>query len=516
MHKALVFALLTAPLAGSSAFQYSTYFGGKADDFISRIVVDGSGYIYLAGETDSTDLPALAGGPQRQPGGRKDAFVAKLNPTGTAMIYLVYLGGSGDDSATDLAVDAAGNAYVAGTTNSANFPVTEGAWRATSTGGAFVTKINPSGSGLVYSTYLDSVGAEAYGIVVDAGGSAYVTGTTFSSDFPTTANALQRTAKSNDIFVAKLNPAGTGLVYSTLIGGSGNDTGIRIAISNSRLAFVTGVTQSVDFPATAGAFQRVKGAGTSEDAFVLKLNPEGSALVYATYLGGSGPEGGRDIALNEQEGAYVTGITYSQDFPVTPGAFQKSYQNNGDAFVARLNPAGSSLDYSTYLGGPQSDSASAITIGPAGQAYVAGSCSAGFPLTPDAAQASLRGSRDAFAVRLNSDGSSLQFSTYLGGSESEGATAVALDSSGKIHVVGTTMSADFPVSPIALQTSFAGGVNGDAFVTTIEEGPTVPAFTSLSAASYALNAPLAPESIASGFGTNLASTTEAASEPLLH
>ena len=262
-----------------------------------------------------------------------------------ALVYSTYLGGSGGDQGSGIAVDSSGNAYLTGVTSSTDFPTANPLQTncdncGSSNGDAFVAKLNASGNALVYSTFLG--GSDIYGgngIAVDAAGNTYVTGSTFSTDFPT-ANPLQPSNHGgDDIFVAKLNPAGSALVYSTYLGGSNNDYGYGIAADTAGNAYVTGFTKSSDFP-TANPLQGVCGGCSSfGDAFVAKLNPAGSALVYSTYLGGSYSDGGDGIAVDTAGNAYVTGSTNSSDFP-TANPLQTSYGGgNTDAFVAKLSPA---------------------------------------------------------------------------------------------------------------------------------------------------------------------------------
>ena len=254
--------------------------------------------------------------------------MTELNPTGSALVYSTYLGGSGVDyGGHGIAVDTSGNAYVAGSTDSSDFPTTAGAFQTTFGGyeDAFVTELNPAGSGLVYSTYLGGCGEDqAYGIAVDTSGNAYVTGVTYSFDFPTTAGAFQTTFGGfDDAFVSALNPTGSDLVYSTYLGGSINDFGLGIAVDSSGHAYVTGYSASSDFPTTAGAFQTTYGG--FDDVFVTELNLTGTGLVYSTYLGGSGDDISYGVAVNTSGNAYVTGRTKSSDFPTTAGAFQTAY-----------------------------------------------------------------------------------------------------------------------------------------------------------------------------------------------
>ena len=270
-----------------------------------------------------------------------------------ALAYSTYLGGSGGDSGNGIAVDSSGSAYVTGNTSSTDFPTTSGALQTTSAGSgdAFVTKLNASGTALVYSTYLGGTGSDSgHAIAVDGSGDAYVTGSTSSTNFPTTAGALQTTsAGSGDAFVTKLNASGTALVYSTYLGGSGGDSGASIGLDGSGDAYVTGSTSSTNFPTTAGALQTTS-AG-SGDAFVTKLNASGTALVYSTYLGGTGSDSGQGITVDSSGVAYVTGNTSSTDFPTTSGALQTTSAGSGDAFVTKLNASGTALVYSTFLGG---------------------------------------------------------------------------------------------------------------------------------------------------------------------
>jgi hypothetical protein len=317
--------------------------------------VDSSGSAYITGITESSDFPVTPGSFQTTFGGDYDAFIAKLNPTGSALVYSTYLGGSNNDGSYGIAVDSAGNAYVSGYTYSGNFPITPGAFQTVCSygnpcllyGDAFVTKIDPTGSSLVYSTYLG--GSELDGaraIAVDSSGNAYVTGWAQSTNFPTTPGAFQTTcspggSSCRNAFVTKLNPTGSNLVYSTYL--SGTSTGQGIAVDSTGNAYVTGQA-SRRFPVTSGAIQKTT---TADAAFVTKFNPTGSVLVYSTLLGGSDSDScwqtwGQSIAVDSSGNAYVTGTTCSNDFPTTPGAFQATCGGNNcanrdwDAFVTKL------------------------------------------------------------------------------------------------------------------------------------------------------------------------------------
>lgn len=442
-----------------------------------------------------------------------------------ALAYSSFLGGSGSDAANAIAVDGAGNVYVAGETTSTNFPVTQGAFQPTNKGApnqnttVFVTKLNPTATTLIYSTYLGGSGGDVgSAIAVDAAGNAYLTGSTYSIDFPVTQGAFQTTNKASangdaDAFVTKLNSSGTALVYSTYLGGSGlsawtpygGDVGNGIAVDTAGNAYVTGRALSTDFPVTQGAFQTTNRGATNDCAnvFVTKINPAGAALVYSTYVGGSGGNGGvltgdtgYAIAVDGVGDAYLAGNTSSTDYPVTAGAYQttnhSTYGTGGyNAFVTELNPSGAALVSSTYLGGSSVDSGKAVAVDPAGNIYVAGqTISADFPVTSGAFQTTNRGAAsqvsNAFIAKLNPTGTSLIYSTFLGGSggfvhvspslgfaAGDLASALAVDNSGNAYVTGSTASANFPVTQGAYQSTnqdqpgCAGGCIGgyNAFIT---------------------------------------------------
>ena len=444
---------------------YSTYLGGSGTDEGNAIAVDSSGNAYVAGWTSSTNFPTMNPLQPANAGGY-DAFVAKLNPSGSALVYSTYLGGIENDAVLGIAVNSSGNAYVAGWTASTNFP-TMNPLQAVYGGGssnAFVANLNPSGSALVYSTYLGGSCADSgSGIAVDSSGNAYVTGSTCSTNFPTMNPLQAANAGGYDAFVAEINPSGSALVYSTYLGGSGDDPGTGIAVDGSGNAYVTGQTNSTNFP-TMNPLQAAN-AGGNDDAFVAKLNASGSALIYSTYLGGSGADGGTGIAVDSSDNAYVTGYTASTDFP-TMNPLQAAYGGGGyDTFVAEINPSGSALVYSTYLGGSGVDHGSGIAVDSTGNAYVTGyTASTDFPTMNPLQAAYGGGSDDAFVAKLNPLGSALVYSTYLGGSHDDDGLGIAVDSSGNAYATGQTNSTDFPtMNP--LQPTNGGGY--DVFVAKI-------------------------------------------------
>jgi hypothetical protein len=413
-----------------SALVYSTYLGGGGTNAGYAIAVDASGNAYVTGMTSSPDFPTVNPFQASNNSALGTGFVAKLNPSGSALVYSTYLGGSVADVGNGIAVDSSGNAHVTGDTLSTDFPVTSGAFQTTGPGAtcnaltnpaacgyAFVTELDPTGSALVFSTFLGgtkyNAGSAIYNvgsaIAVDSSGFSYVTGATSSADFPT-AKPLQATLNgSTNAFVAKLNASGSALVYSTYLGGSRSDQGTSIVVDSSGSAYVTGFTSSSNFPTVnpLQATNKVESAG-NQTGFVAKLNPTGSALVYSTYLGGSLADWAYGIALDSSGDVYVVGQTSSTDFP---------------------------------------------TVNPIQATYNAGGST-------------------AFAAELNASGSALVYSTYLGGSGLDGAMGVAVNSFGDAYVTGNTTSTDFPtVNPLQPVNKFAAQAGGTAFVAELSPGP---------------------------------------------
>ena len=453
------------PLVIDPGLVYSTFLGGSGNDEPFGIAADLAGNVYVTGITTSTDFPVTPGALQSVNAGDRDAFITKLNTTGTGLIYSTYLGGTAYDVGQNIKIDAAGIAYVTGRTYSDNFPVTPGAAQPTFGGvsDGFVVKLSAEGNELLYSTYLGG-NAHDYGlgIAIDSTGNAYVTGFTASPDFPVTAGSYQATyGGANDGFVTKLSPSGD-FVYSTYLGGSSGDNGTAIAVDSSGNAYVTGNTNSTNFPTTPGAFQTVR-RGTG-DTFVTKLNAAGDALMYSTYFGGSSVDYSYGIETDAAGNAYVAGYTRSTDFPVTAGAFQATLGGTADVFAAKFNSAGNGLIYSTYIGRSSTQLAYGSGLDTGGNAFVGGyTLATDYPTTPDALQTTLNGTRDAIISKINDTGSGLIFSSYLGGSGVDSASAIAGDVLGNMYITGYTFSEDFPVTPGAFQTTQAGLV--DVFVT---------------------------------------------------
>ncbi len=449
------------------------------------IAVDSAGNAYVTGQTLAADFPVTPGAFQTtgtvfvtkmNPTGTALVYSTRLGGSGFDAGYAIAVDSSGDayvtgrTSSTNFPVTP--GAFQTACGNS------EYCWN------AFVTEINPSGSALVYSTFLGGsgspinyVGDQGLAIAVDSSGSAYVTGNTSSSNFPVTPGAFQTVGTTQDSFVTKFNPAGSALVYSTYLGGTDPGAeGESIAVNSTGNAYVVGSTYSIDFPTTPGAFQTgcVLEAENNcfWNAFVTELNDSGSALVYSTYLGDVSFDClGQGLALDSAGNAYVTGLAAGAGFPVTPGAFQTTYSGDGSAFVTELNATGSGLVYSTYLGGDGGSSGASIAVDNAGNAYVTGSAGEHFP-TENPVQKKYGGGKytgDAFVAKLNPAGTALVYSTYLGGKEYDYGDGIALDSAGNAYVIGWTDSTNFPVTPGAFQTTYVGSGGkgnplGDAFV----------------------------------------------------
>ncbi|MGB9123772.1 MAG: SBBP repeat-containing protein [Candidatus Angelobacter sp.] len=450
--------------------RYATFLGGSSFDQGRAIAVDSSNRAVVAGTTVSSDFPATT-----SRGFPEEVFITKFDFTGSRLIYSSLLIGSILDlGELGLALDSAGNAYVTGVTESHAFPTTPGAFQTDLHGDfdAFVTKLNANGTALVYSTFLGGTGRDGgHSIAVDSLGNAYITGDTSSQDFPTTPGAFQRNCKLFDVttcenaFVSKLNASGSGLLYSTFLGGSTNagQPGESIAVDKTGNAFVTGFTNAADFPTTAGTAQPVFPGGTA--AFVSEVSSSGSHLVYSTFLGGGLSDQGRAIAVDSAGNAFVTGITGSVNFPVK-NAFQPRCAvslSSGcfNAFVTKLSTSGRLL-YSTYLGGPLGGgTGTGIAVTADGKAYIAGTTSSvSFPTTQTAFQRVLTGEFDNFLTKLDPTGKII-YSSYLGTATFSQPPAVALDRDTNAYVTGTA-DAGFPVTPGAFQQKNNG--ESDAFV----------------------------------------------------
>jgi cysteine synthase len=396
--------LFVAKLNGSgSALEYCTYIGGSGADVEYGMAATASGAVCITGYTDSTNFPVTAGALDQTQNGGWDAFVTMLGPGGTALAYSTFLGAAGSDYGYAIAVDSASSAYVVGVTSSSSFPTTPAAWD-TSYGGfgdAFISKLATDGSALVWSTYLGGTDHDwGYAIAVDGVGAAYVAGATFSLDFPFTTGAYDTHYHGDaDAFVTKVAPDGATLAYSTCMGGPGEDRASGVAVRANGVACVTGRTRSTTFPTTPDAFDVSHNGGA--DVFVAGLVPSGGALQFSTFVGGSGDDIPLGVALDSAGAGYVAGYTNGTDYPTTLGAHDDSANGSWDVFVTKVDPGGSLVEYSTYLGGQQEDHATAIAVDAAGAAFVTGyTNSSDFPVSPGAHDTSASGGSDVFVTKL--------------------------------------------------------------------------------------------------------------------
>jgi hypothetical protein len=507
------------PLLIDPVLAYSTYLGGSNIDSGNGIAVAPDGTAFIAGGTFSDDFPTEH--PLQSYAGNGDAFVAKISADGSTLLYSTYLGGKNYDVANGIAVDAAGEAFVTGTTNSPDFPVANGfdalcggdgycgaTWNPQGfiVSNAFVTKLNVAGSALVYSSFLGYYeNVQAHGIAVDGAENAYVTGETGPNIAPTvpilppatppppfcTYHGFLTTfgGSGTDAFIVKIDASASELLYCSYLGGSDEDVGYGVAVDGSANAYVTGLTYSTDFPITAATALQAKYAGAG-DAFLTKVNTNATgaaSLVYSTYLGGTGLDQGNGIAVDSTGNAYLTGVTTSRasslGFTPPTGAFQTDCALDsegvceGDAFVAKLNPTlsgSASLLYFTYLGGSLADSGTGIALDPSNNVYITGSTVSSnaslvpFPIAGTVFQPVFGGGNaDAFVAELNLSNppsTALVFSSYLGGSNTDTGSGIAVDTKGGAYVTGQTCSLDFPLSN-PLQATPGG--NCDAFVSKI-------------------------------------------------
>jgi murein DD-endopeptidase MepM/ murein hydrolase activator NlpD len=359
--------------ANGTEMAYLTFFGGSQDDGGYSLALDEADNAYVTGVTDSPDLPTTAGAFDSGQRGGFDAFVAKLDATGVELAYATYLGGSEDDWSQDIAVDRAGNAYVVGATLSQDFPATTGAWDTSSDGhDAFVVKVNALGTGLAYATFLGGTGADqAAAIALDEAGRAFVAGSTQSSDFPVTAGAFDSSHDGDwDAFVAEVTEAGTGLAYATFLGGSNADRAHGIALDREGNAYVVGSTQSSDFPTTPWGFDGTYGG--DEDGFVAKVKAGGAELGYASFVGGTGRDDAQSVAVDDPGYAYLTGSTQIAGHPEISGTVPISASALTDAFVVRVGELGTELAYAAPVGGSGQDLGLDIAVDRLGSAYVVG------------------------------------------------------------------------------------------------------------------------------------------------
>ncbi len=454
-------AMNARPAASQEIYQtldleYSTYLGGsgadQCGDFSGNgggkcVAVDSALRAYIIGSTASNDFPTVDPYQASKSSG-DTVFIAKIDSDGSSLIYATYLGtGTGQG----IALDGALNAYLVGWTGAADFP-TVNPYQATLAGGnedAFVAKLDSSGSALLYSTYLGgptgySPYEHGHDIAVDNNGNAHVTGSTGSYAFPTVNPYQAAFAGAGDAFAAKLDASGSVLLFSTYLGGADSDeSGRGIAVDSLGCVLVAGDTSSDDFP-TVNAYQAAW--ASNDDAFLSRLNPSGSILLFSTYLGGSHHDGAKGVAVDIDGCAYLAGTTYSSDFP-TANAYQATKAGGWDAFLAKFNPFGDNLVYSTYFGGSGDDGGAGLAVYLDQFPFLAGYTESTDLPTRHAYQSSFASQTggDAFLAKFSCQAQRLLFSTYLGGSDDDFGGGVAVDFQGSAYLAGTTLSADYPV-----------------------------------------------------------------------
>jgi hypothetical protein len=420
---------------------YSTYLGGAANDIGRGIIVDSSGAVFITGSTGSVNFPTVGAYDPSQ-NGLNDVFVTKLSPNGQLVGFSTFVGGSGSDEGTSVALTPSGNIIVAGHTGSSDFP-TVGAYDGTANGGidAFVVEIDAAGNNLLYAGYLGGSGDDrAWAVACDNTGRAYVAGETSSSDFPTPSGYDNGLSGAIDGFITCFSASGANLDWGSYLGGSDLDGVYGVAVDNAYTVYLAGYTNSSNFP-TVGAYDPTSNFGY--DVFVAKLASSGSALTYGTYLGGTGNEWANGIALDAAGNMYITGLTTSNLFPAV-SAFDATFNNVFDAFVTKIASSGTSLAYSTFLGGSNADYGEAIAVQSSGEAVVTGlTNSANFPLNAPVMPI-LNGGTDAFVTKFSFEGNTIGYSTFIGGSDDDEGKAVALDKFGNACVTGSTLSPGFP------------------------------------------------------------------------
>ncbi|MCB0649541.1 MAG: SBBP repeat-containing protein, partial [Saprospiraceae bacterium] len=457
---------------------YASYLGTADDDQYYDLKRDKSGYLYMTGLTDSNVFPTTPGVYDGSHNGNYDAFITKYNPVTKKNEFTTYFGGSNFELGIEIQLDQNGNIYLLGYTDSSNLPTTTGAYDRSFNNSAgqeiydvFFTKFSPDGKSLIFSTYLGGSDNDwSASFRIDSIGQAYISMLTYSSNFPTTAGVFQTNRKGGvDIVVTKLNSTGTGLIYSTYVGGGNHDIVNELELDKIGNVYLTGTTLSSNYPTTAGVLDR---NNNEQDLFLTKLNPEGTALVFSTYFGGSGKDYGYDMVLDSEHNIIVAGNTESSNYPTTTGAYDRSFATgssivNNDAFLTKFNATGTALLFSTFFGGSFGDDPYDLTTDLAGNLYCIGiTDSQNFPVSEDAIKKA-NGSNeeliyDGFLIVLNPNASELIFGTYFGGADDEYPEAILLDDDGLVHILGETYSDNFMTTTDASDKTYNG--NSDGFL----------------------------------------------------
>ncbi len=468
------------PLTIDPALAYLTYFGGTGTESPYAVTTDAAGNIYVAGSTGSSNFTTTSGVLQTAYGtGTTDAFVSKFNPAGT-LVYSTLLGGRDSDKINDIAVDTQGSVYFCGASASNNFPLANAIQSANKGGNTGLDvvfgKLNPAGTALVYSTfYGGNFDDEAMACTIDADNNLYLTGYAISDNFPFTPGSFQTSNRSPILgngFVTKIAPAGDKAVFSTYLGGGIDDSFFDLALDKNRNIYVTGLSISSNYP-TLGAYQPTnRGNG---DAVLTKLRADGAAILFSTFLGASQLEIGFGVEVDASDNVFVIGVTSSSTFPTTANALQKDLQGPTDMFIMKFDASGATLQASTLYGGNREDEPFKTVLDRQGALYIVGGTASTGNRPVDAVQQNLAGGRDAFLLKLNNALDQVQMYTFLGGSTDDAGYSVALDNSGRIMIVGRTISTNLPTTPSAIQRAFGGST--DAFLAIIDTSTAANPFT---------------------------------------
>ncbi|MFN0151670.1 MAG: SBBP repeat-containing protein [bacterium] len=460
----------TLPLVIDPRLSWSTFFGGAGIDVAQVIASDANAHVVVAGYTNSIAYPTTVGAYDRTANGNNDCVVTKFDASG-GLRFSTFIGGSGNDYGQAVMVDGAGNTLVAGYTTSTNFPTTVGAYDRTYGGGEFdavLLKLSPDGSALTYSTLFGSTGFDvAYGVAVSSAGNPVIVGFTSSSNLPTTPNAFDATFNGYfDGFISVLNSNASALVHSTFLGGAGEDLCLGLALGPGDRLIVGGSTQSTDFPTSIGAYDRTWNG--DQDGFLALYDLDNEALGFSTYIGGSSMEYGYTVAVDGAGRPVLGGETSSPDYPLSPRAFDSELTGATDAFVTKLNAAGSALVFSTFLGGESFDYVQGIVAPSDGSVIATGATfSTDFQITGGAFAGTpyAGGIADAFVTRIGRKGEAAIFSSCLGGSDIDAGYAIALAADSRVIATGYSASMDFPTTLGAYDRSMGGVI--DVYVTSM-------------------------------------------------
>ena len=471
----------------SQQLEFSTYLGSKAHDWVDDICIDDEGNIYVTGPAYSDNFPLTNGKiSNRHNGGASDVFIAKFSKRGD-LVFSTFLGGSGYDGNSRIALDQEGNIYVSGVTNSEDFPTTENVFDKTYNGDLdiFLTKIDPSCETILYSTYLGGNNQDHHPMmVIDKNGDVYISGPTRSSDFPTTQNAYNENYNGTkndgyygDIFICKFDGSDEKIIYSSFIGGKDEETIFGIDVDDKGIAYITGTTSSADFPVTNRIFSGNDSEISSKlsDAFLIALDCNSPKLKFSTLIGGDGDDSGDQVCVDKNGNVYISGNTTSQNFPTTEGVISDVF-NGGtntsdgkDIFISKLDNSGRKLLFSTFLGGREGEGRSDIFITVEGNLLIGGgTSSADFPITSNAFDKTINGGdgkfafQDAFFCLINPSGTEILYSTFIGGTGDDNVFKLKSDKEGSVYIGGLTTSVDFPTSDNAFDKTYNG--ERDAFV----------------------------------------------------